>query len=129
MPYRWFFLVTVATLLLGCGPSGPEKYSVSGTVKVGDTLLPEGYIVLAPVAGGGAPDAGPITAGKFSFKASPGPKRVEITASRESGPVDPAMGQAPREEYIGAEYNVESKLTAEVTASGPNQFDFTVSEK
>lgn len=116
-------------VLAGCGPGGPVKYSVSGTVKVDATPLPTGHITLMPADGVGTPDAGTITDGKFSFLASPGKKRVEITATREKGGVDPAMGQALREEYIGPEYNVESKLQAEVTPSGPNQYEFVVTEK
>lgn len=129
MVYRWMLIFFLVSLLLGCGPSGVKKYPVSGTVKLSDGPLPDGHIVLMPVEGGGAPDADKIVDGKFAFQATPGKKRVEITASRESGPVDPVMGQAPREEYIAAEYNVESKLTAEVTSSGPNTFEFTVTEK
>ncbi len=129
MSYRLCVCLFLMCVLAGCGPSGVKKYAVSGTVKLGDGLLPDGHIVLMPVEGGGAPDADKVVDGKFSFQATLGKKRVEITASRESGPVDPVMGQAPREEYIGAEYNVDSKLTAEVTASGPNQFEFIVTEK
>jgi hypothetical protein len=116
-------------VIAGCGSSSNHKVRVSGNVKLKDGMLPDGHIVFLAADGATAPDAGPIKDGKYSFEALPGKKKVEITASREEGAVDPAMGVAPRKQYIAPQYNTETKLEAEVTASGPNVFDFTVTEK
>jgi hypothetical protein len=61
--------------------------------------------------------------------ATPGSKRVEIRASRPVGPIDPVMN-APGdyEEYVPRRYNKDSTLTAEVTTSGANTFDFALTK-
>lgn len=126
------YLVCLGLLALpvaGCGPSGPETYSVSGTVTWNGDPLPDGHIVFYPVDGSIAPDAGKIAAGKFEFQAQPGEKRVEIDATRESGEVDPVMHTAPREAYIPSKYNSQSILKATVTAGGDNTFTFELTEE
>jgi len=117
-------LLLAATAPLGCGRSGPETYPVSGTVTFDGQPVPDGHIQFVPADGKGLPDPGKIENGEFSFDAKPGPKRVEIEASRETGPVDKSMGLAPRESYIPPCYNLETTLTAEVTPDGPNEFNF-----
>jgi len=114
----------VAIAPLGCGRSGPETYPVSGTVTFDGQPVPDGHILFVPAEGKGLPDPGKIEDGKFSFRAKPGRKRVEIEASRETGPIDKSMGLAPRQPYIPACYNTKTTLTAEVTPDGPNQFHF-----
>lgn len=128
---RWFalFVLLAAALAQGCGPSGPAKYSISGTVLLDDKPLPEGHIVFMPVDPNDSPAAGPIKDGKYAFESTPGKKRVEISATREEGPADPAMGQVPRKQYLAPRFNIETTLQAEVSATGPHQFDYTVSEK
>jgi len=118
------------TLLLaaGCGTSGPARYPVSGTVTFNGQAVPQGQIVFMPSDGSAPPDAGSIVGGKYSLRVSAGKKRVEITADRETGKVDPVMGAAPRESYIPARYNSESTLNVEVTPAGPNQFPFDLTD-
>jgi hypothetical protein len=53
---------------------------------------------------------------------------VRISAAEESGKA-PSAEEAPgagpaAKELIPAQYNVNSKLTAEVTQKGPNNFNF-----
>jgi hypothetical protein len=121
---RCVALLLLAIAPLGCGGSGPETYPVSGTVTFDGQPVPDGDILFVPADGKGLPDPGKIENGEFSFDAKPGPKRVEIEASRQTGPVDTSMGMAPRQPYIPACYNTETTLTAEVTPDGPNEFDF-----
>jgi hypothetical protein len=123
------FLSTIVCLATGCEPAGPKKYPVSGTVTFNGNPLPEGHIVMTPADGKSAPDAATITDGKYFFVGTAGPKKVEISATREDGPIDPVMGQAPRKQYLAPRFNAETTLEANVTASGPNTFDFQVSEK
>src|SRR5690242_12065598 len=101
-----FALLCCLLLLSGCGPKEAKRYPVSGTVKFNDGVLPDGHLVLMSTDGS-APDAGPIKDGKFSFNALPGKKKVEITATREAGPVDPSMGAPPKKQYIAPQYNTE----------------------
>ncbi len=121
------YLVCLGLLVMvvaGCGPSGPVTYPVSGTVTWEGNPLAEGQIVFTPVDGSIAPDAGTITNGTFNFQAQAGSKRVEIYATRESGPPDPVMNMPPKEQYIPARYNAESILTAEVTKGGVSDLKF-----
>jgi hypothetical protein len=128
---RWLILLTLVSsaALVGCGDKGPKKYPVSGTVTVDGKPVPKGSIVFANKGGGNAPDAGTIVDGNYKFEATEGVKRVEITASREKAGINPAMGAAPKEEYIPARFNTASTLEANVTAAGPNTFNFQVNEK
>jgi hypothetical protein len=111
--------------MAGCGNSGPATYPVSGTVTFNGQPVPIGYIVLSPVDGKVAPDASEVIDGKFTFRARPGSKRVEITATKQSGPVDAVMNTAESLPYIPHTYNTQSVLTAEIVASD-NHLDFAL---
>jgi hypothetical protein len=121
-------LLGTVCALAGCGPSGPKKYRVVGDVTWEGSALPDGDIVFTPT-GGGVPDAGKITGGKYDVQVTEGAKQVSIFAMREEGPVDPAMGVARRRNFIPERYNDKTILTANVTPDGPNQFDFPLTEK
>lgn len=112
----------------GCRRDGPQRYPVAGKVSWENAPLPVGDIVLTPTDGG-VPDAGKIKDGAYELMATEGPKQVAIIAVREAGPVDPSMGMARKENYIPARYNDKTTLTATVTPDGPNEFDFSLSEK
>lgn len=106
---------------VGCGPTGPKVFPISGTVTYNGQPVPDGSIVL--LAPGEVDESGQITAGKFAFSAKAGQKRVKIMASRPDGPVDPQMGVAPLKQYIPAKYSSEqTELTIEVTEAGKNEF-------
>ena len=113
-------------LLCGCGSSGPETCTVTGTVTWNGNPLPEGNILFVPEDGKGVPDPGKIADGEFRLEVKPGKKKVEITATREIGEVDPVMGKAPRRSYIPARYNSSTELTAEVTPGTDNVFPFSL---
>ena len=63
----------------------------------------------------------------------PGKYRVEIGASRKSGRKVPhPISQQPideLEQFLPERYNLQSTLTAEVTAAGPNRFEFALESK
>ncbi len=117
----------VATVI-GCGDDGPKRYRVTGNVTWKNGSLPAGDIVLTPIDGG-LPDAGKIENGRYSLLATAGAKQVEILASREEGPVDPAMGVARRVNYIPKRYNDDTTLTLTVSPDGSNAYDFALTEK
>ena len=81
-------------------------------------------IVLVLSCNYGLGDHGKIVQGKFELEATAGKKRVSITATKEAENVDPDMGMAPRISYIPHRFNTATELTVEVTADGPNNFDF-----
>lgn len=129
----WLLLLAACGLMpwSGCGKSD-SRLALSGTVAVDGRPLESGYIQFRPIEPANHPATGAnIVAGRFDIVdrrgALPGTFRVEITASRKTTRKVPdasgAMIEA-FEQYIPAQYNQQSKLTAEVKAGGPNQFDF-----
>ncbi len=119
--------LSVFASVLGCG-GGPETCTVTGAVTFNGQPVPEGSILFVPEDGKGVPDPGTIRDGRYTARVKPGPKRVEIRATRETGKVDPIMGAAPRESYIPACYNTETILQAEVTKGGENAFDYPLTD-
>jgi hypothetical protein len=51
-----------------------------------------------------------IVDGRYSTEVTAGDWTVNIQAVRETGPVNPVLREAPREQFIPAKYNGESKL-------------------
>jgi len=124
-------LLSLAVLLAGCG--GSPRLAVTGTVTLDGTPLKEGYIQFRPLPGTPGPTAGAeIVDGRFSIAEEKGTFagtfRVEITAMRDTGGtvMDDMTGKnlPAHEQYLPAQYNSQSELTAEVTTTGPNQFEF-----
>ena len=111
-------------LLAGCGSSGPETCTVTGKVTWNGSPLAQGNILFTAEDGKGVPDPGVIKEGKFRLEVKPGKKKVQIHADREVGEPDPVMGARPRRSFIPAEYNTNTKLTAEVTPGDKNEFTF-----
>lgn len=127
--YTAFVALTCLAFLHGCSPSGPPTYTVTGEVTYNGQPLSKGQISFMPKDGQVAPTGGVIVDGKYTLSSLPGDKHVEITASREEGQVDPAMGKAPQRQYIPAKYNTATTLDANVTSGGPNKFDFHLKEE
>jgi hypothetical protein len=117
----------------GCGPGSAVRLPVTGTVTFKGTQLAHGTIAFSPVdEAAGTLEGAEIRDGQYVLPAKsglmPGKYRVSISAADESQktpPAEEAPGAGPvAKELIPAEYNVESKLTAEVTKQGPNNFNF-----
>jgi hypothetical protein len=130
-------LALVCPLIAGCtgGDGEAETYTVSGEVTLDEKPIPKGEIVFRSAAGTERSYAGPIADGRYSFRSSPGAKRVEISAMEvvegavgEPGtPGDPVGADNPADVYresVPPRYNANSTLTASVTPEGPNEFDF-----
>ena len=116
-------------LLLGCGPSGPETYIATGSVTFDGEPVTEGEIIFRAADGATGSWETRIIDGSYTLETSPGTKRVEITARRQVEGTPAAASGEPAmsfESYIPEKYNDKSELTAEVTPSGPNTFDFTL---
>jgi hypothetical protein len=123
--------------LTGCGGTKPlPRFAVEGTVTLDGKPLPDGTIQFLPAADtdGGMVGA-KIAGGRFATPAvrgaAPGKYRVEIAASRPTGrKVPDPRREEPLDEfvqYLPERYNAQSTLTAEVTAEGPNRFEFALS--
>ena len=119
-------LLCCLAAVAGCGTGGPKTVPVSGSVTFAGQPVADGEIAFRSADGAKASWAGPIVAGRYAIKSTVGPKRVEIIAVRPKPGAQPkASGEGViNEMYIPARYNLESELTADVTAAGPNDFDF-----
>lgn len=123
--FRYACGVGVLALLVvaGCGPTGPARSMVTGTVTLDGQPVEQGQILFMPSDGQGVSDALPIAAGKFEGEVAPGSKRVEITATKEIPPAE-AGGMPDYVSIIPKEYNTETTLTADVENGGaPLAFD------
>lgn len=120
-------LLVVLLPLTGCGPS---EVVVSGTVTLDGKPLEDGHIAFRPLPATATAEAAGATikGGKYQVKVRPGQNRVEITAARAAAPgPKEAIGPLPAPKSIIPErYNVQSKLTEEVRAGGPNEFNFAL---
>ena len=113
----------------GCGPSGPLKYDVQGTVTWNGKELPEGDIIVESLEASADQSAGKIVNGAFKFQATAGKKKVRIFASRDTGEFDKVMNTKIREMYIPERYNHETKLEETIAANNDNRFKFDLTEK
>lgn len=122
-------LVACAALAVGCGRGGTRTVPVSGSVTFAGKPVASGEIVLRDPEGRLASAAARIADGQYRMRAPVGPKRVEIIATRPAAAAArprPGGEEPPVEMYVPERYNALSTLTADVTAAGPNQFDFAL---
>ncbi|MGE3806857.1 MAG: hypothetical protein AB7K24_19495 [Gemmataceae bacterium] len=112
------------SLLLGCSKSGPPTFPVAGTVTYNGEPIAAGDILFIPDDASLKREGGRIKEGKFQFEATAGKKRVEITAQRDHPTQKNPKGGPVPVDYIPANYNTASTLTAEVKPEGKNEFTF-----
>ena len=128
------FLSLSLLVLAGCGAGPGGRQPVSGTVTFKGAPLAHGTIEFEPAEQSTAAsmEGGEVREGKYSLPAKqglmPGKYQVRISSTEESGKApsaESAPGEGPPDkELIPAQYNVNTKLTAEVTQKGPNNFNF-----
>lgn len=118
------------SLVAGCD-KGPRLYSVSGKVTFDGNPIETGEITVAPVGGTGRPDSGVISNGAYQLTVTEGKKIIRVSAVSNDpalvGPPPsdmPPGGLNPPREYIPEQYNMQSKLTAEVAPKNGQVFDF-----
>lgn len=121
-------------LLVGCGSSGPETYTVSGTVTFDGAPVAEGDISFWDPDRQVGACGGKIVDGSYSFESSPGKKNVDITAYRAiPGKMDttsnPGEETPMMEMYIPEMYNTPASvrpttLSAEVVDANIEGLDF-----
>jgi hypothetical protein len=129
--YRGSIYLALVTLLLaavGCGSSMPalKNAPVKGTVQLDGKPMTEGEVSFG--IAGEVPIIIPVVNGAYVGEAVQGANRVEVRAYRQGTPVmmgDQQFG-GDKENYIPAKYNLQSTLKADVTAAGPNEFNFEV---
>lgn len=109
---------------LGCGPSGPPRFAVSGQVTYDGQPVTNGSISFAPAdSSEGKGVAADLIDGHYEFPRKQGPTagtyQVWIEAQQPSGKKIPSEdGSPPTDQlvqYIPAVYNSRSTLQAEIT--------------
>lgn len=121
-------VVVTCCAVLGCQRGRREEptYDVSGTVTFDGVPLKDGFINFESEVPDGQPTgSAQISNGKYATKARAGKKKVSITANKPTGEKD-SGGFDITVNYLPLQYNLNSTLKAEVTAAGPNKFDFVL---
>lgn len=109
--------------MAGCGPSGPEMFPIRGEVKFKGEAIPTGTLTLIPKSPQARTAVAKIVDGKYATEVTAGDWTVNIQAVRDTGPVNPALGEAPREQYLPAKYNGESRLVITVPGNS-DEFNY-----
>ena len=123
VPARLAPLAVVLLTITGCSSARP-LYDVRGTVTLDGAPLAEGHISFDPADGVGGAQSGDIKDGEFFVKVEPGPKRVEIRASKKSKVPGPDGGP-DFIQFLPARYNVKSELKTTIVA-GENRPSFAL---
>jgi hypothetical protein len=141
------FVLAVLPLTVGCGggASGHSRAAAQGEVRVDDVPLKAGVIRFVPQKKGPVALT-TIKDGRFALSAADGPalgkNSIEIVAAPATNPLEGATDiraawtnyakakQAPPvETAVPAKYNQRSTLSVEVSAKGPNTFDFQLASQ
>ena len=137
---RYVLASTVLLLsLAGCGPDGPQRAEVSGTIKFNGEPIPEGSINFFPTDGTKGPEAGAVvTNGKFHIPYSTGPvvgkHTVELKYFGETGqmvqdPTAPPGKMIPLRDNLFKTVITEPIVREVKPNAGDNVFDFDIKSK
>ena len=128
---RMFGSMMFVCLVSGCGSNEKSlnRAAVSGDMTFNGQPLTNALIAFVPQGPVKGPRAtGAVTDGKFSLAEKDGPlvgkMRVEITSALEEDEPRDGKVKPYAPERIPAQYNVNSTLSADVKAEGPNTFRF-----
>ncbi len=133
----------------GCAPSEPlwPRAAVKGTILLNGQPLPKGTVMFCPIAETSGPKISvPVIGGQFevaadapdALKPVTGKHRIQIEATDESRPsVDDedavakfvANPQRHTVLRVPPEFNEKSTLEADVTAEGPNDYQFDLKSR
>lgn len=125
--------------LVGCGPDGPQRVPVSGTVMLDGKPVGDATIIFTPSSEGGLAAAATIENGTFVLTGLDGPTAgehgVRINPNEaEMEAVDPAelapeQLRAERRPRIPRVYQQAGELSASVTGEPQQVLEFELSSK
>ncbi len=130
---RWLVCLIAGALALssvsGCDKPPPKRYPVQGKVNLDKKPLEKGVIYFKIIETGEI-DTFQVQNGEFAGQLAEGERRVEVVSYVSRGEKDfGGMKGEVQENLIPAQYNLDSKLTAKITPTGPNQFAFELTSK
>ncbi|MBN9120536.1 MAG: hypothetical protein J0I06_15520 [Planctomycetes bacterium] len=120
-------LAAAIVALSGCGDGAGRTAKVSGKVTFDGKPLDQGTITFRSPNKGAPLQSGDIKEGKYECSSPVGKVTVGIEAFQPT-PAGEQTGMGKRN-YIPEKYNVKSELTADVSESGPNEFNFDLRSK
>ena len=124
-------------MVSGCGDAR-QRQEITGRVTLKGKPIEDGVINFAPLDGQETGDGAQIVNGQYRIPKqkglSPGRYRVSIIAGNgQPGAGDaspdspnPSAGKRLPKERVPPEYNEKSKVVAEVTKGGKNEFDYDI---
>jgi hypothetical protein len=124
--------IVACVLLSGCGSSGPELATVSGTVKLDGSPLADASVQFVPASGRpsfGSTDASGYYELRFTETkegAVPGEHTVRVTTHRRADSESGTKGQAER---IPAKYSGSKSELKKKVEPGSNTIDIEISSK
>jgi hypothetical protein len=126
---RQFLGLVLVVLTVGCGTTGPEVASVSGTITLDGKPLENATVTFQPVSG--RPSFGTTDKdGKYEMGYTL--QRSGVMLGKNSVYIRTRMenesGQVVQKEFLPAKYHDRSELTAEVEKKA-NVIDFQLSSK
>jgi len=121
--------IAIIGMSFGCGDSTkPSSIEVKGTVTVDGKPIPDGEISF--LVAGQSPTLFPIKDGAYSGKALSGSNKIEIRAFKDGPPMTTDPEKKPtRINYLGDNYGMNSKLTADVKSGASNDFKFELTSR
>lgn len=143
-PHLTVLLLIPPALSCGCGVEADyPREPLSGVVTIDGQPLGKGHIVFEPKGQQPTQSGGEVIDGKFNVPreagAMPGPYVVAVFADDAPLPVgvqpgtveaDAAIRKAAKTVLkVPQQYNINTTLTAEIKAGGPNAFTFDLSSK
>lgn len=110
---------SLLTLLVGCGPTGPQRIPVSGVVTLDGKPLSDATIIFTP-KGSGAASAASIVDGRFSLTEMDGPTvgqhgiRINPHEAELEEAVPSELTRSNRRPRIPRRYQQEGALSVDV---------------
>ncbi len=118
---------------VGCGPSepaGPKLVPVKGSVTLDGKPMESGDVIFT--APGNVHTASfEVKGGAFSGQAAPGDNKVAVMSYKQGEAVqmgDQKFG-GEKENFIPAQFNHQTTLSAKVAEGGANEFKFEVTSQ
>ncbi len=108
-------LLSATALIIGCGPSGPERVVVSGTVTYNGKPIEDGRIDFMPTKKSAVPMSGAVIQnGKYRVETKGGvpvgTHKIRIEAFGGSPAPGQVMKPGTRPQYLPPKFNVGSQM-------------------
>ena len=125
--------VALVVFGIGCGPSepkGPKLFPVKGSVTLDGNPMESGEVIFT-APGNASVSTFEVKGGSFSGQAAAGENKVSVMSYKQGEAVqmgDQKFG-GEKENFIPAQFNHQTTLSAKVAESGANEFKFEVTSQ